>query len=416
MRININSILYVTIALLINVFIFISYYINVTLPLAILICIVLLISKIILKDFKCYIYRVDKWWIAIVCLMMGLLIISPDKKVSLTYTIGFTCMVVIKILIGNNNAIFTYIKNISLFFSSIFVATTLLYIKFPNFIQAICRKILTSSQLNYNLKLYRDGANCGITGDPALNSLYITIFIAIIFSNIIIGNKNKMLNYFLLACGLLSLFLTGKRGPLLANIIAIIFVIFLSAIKDKRKILIYLVSIIVIIGIGYLGIKIIPQAEIVFKRFNTSNSEVTLLNGREEIYYHMKESIKQHPIIGIGPRSAIKVIGGNDGHNIYLQIITEYGFVGGIVIFIALILSLLTTIKMYGININKAKKNEVSTKLICQGLFYQVFFLVYGMSGNPFYNFYSLMMYFVVLGYLSFDAMEVRYENRNINL
>ena len=108
-----------------------------------------------------------------------------------------------------------------------------------------------------------------------------------------------------------------------------------------------------------------------------------MLTGREDFYNIQISSIENHFFTGIGIRGVHELIGNNDGHNIYIQVFAELGVLGIITLLIILLTNYINTLK---------KKNYES---IIASLYFQTFFIIYGLSGNPMYLFTTLVIYFI---------------------
>src|SRR5690606_28154579 len=96
----------------------------------------------------------------------------------------------------------------------------------------------------------------GITDQIGRNAFYISVGISILYSTIVIKNKNiskKNIFLILLSISLLSLLLTGKRGHLVANIFSMLFVTSVyTKIKGKSVVLKILMALIAVIILLYL--------------------------------------------------------------------------------------------------------------------------------------------------------------------
>lgn len=308
-------------------------------------------------------------------------IIYTINLTATTYTLFLIIVCfLIKIFFENMNInrkiIDDFIK-ILLIFSGVHVFFTLIYFVNSSFIQKILPYILTPDGLAYNLSLFKYGCIAGITSDHGINAIFISIFISILSTLIL---KKFNFKYLLLfALGWVALLLTGKRGPLLANFIAFV-ILFMTINKKNPKKIQHFILFCFLIFVSIMIIKFVPSINFTFQRFQNSNSADQLLNGRESSYKAMITNFNSHFLIGTGLRSTLTINNNNDGHNIYLQLLSESGIIGFLICNIFFIYNL---------------KAVWKKKTICSNisLFYQIWFLIYGVSGNPFYYLPTLLIY-----------------------
>ena len=321
-----------------------------------------------------------------------LLLFDIICSISLIYTISFEftsnqlviiwALTIFKIVLDNidfNLNMINKIINIVMFFGFIHVLFTLLYFLFPSFVQSICKSVLTEKGYLYNINLYKYGCIAGITSDHGSNATFISIFLSA--SSVKMFKKFNLNNLILFLLGFLALLLTGKRGHLIASVLAF-FIIFITINKnDKKKLKNFLIgSIIVILSISILSF--VPETQFVFNRFREAKTTSDLLNGRGNIYLILIRNFSNHIMLGSGLKSTLVINSFNDGHNIYLQLLSENGLIGFMITILFFIKNLIQSFKLSDSNY---KYFSIS---------YQIFFLVYGMSGNPLYYVPTLIIYF----------------------
>ena len=286
----------------------------------------------------------------------------------------------IKIFFENmsiNRELINDFMKIVLVFSGIHVFSTLIYFINPSFIQKILPYILNKKGMAYNLSLFKYGCIAGIASDHGINAIFISIFISILSVFVLKKFNFKYLLLFIL--GWVALLLTGKRGPLLANFISFVILFVTINKKNPRKIQHFILFCLLIFA-SITIVKFVPSINFTFQRFQNANSANQLLNGRESSYKVMIDNFNSHFLIGTGLRSTLTINNNNDGHNIYLQLLSESGIIGLIICSIFFI---------YNLQIAWKKKTIFSYI----SLFYQIWFLIYGFSGNPFYYLPTLLIY-----------------------
>lgn len=197
----------------------------------------------------------------------------------------------------------------------------------------------------------------------------------------------KFLGIVILIMGVYGILLTAKRGLLLGTLIAA-FITYMVYKKANREPVWKICVTVGIIGIvAWLIFSNMEATQIMLMRFFDNDNMMT---GRSDIYSHMYRYIWSSPIIGNGTASAFNLLG-IGGHNIYLTVFMETGIIGFIIFVVALMYSLCRTI---AIALKMGRLNsEYYLPFLMFSLFMQVFFLIYGMSGNPLYDNYILYFY-----------------------
>lgn len=374
--------------ILIGLFIFFGYVINKESIQLLFTVIVGLIPILKCNMFKIKITKNDLIWIGICLLSFISTLYSIDKESTLRYSICLFLVIILKIITLNYKSYKKSIVNILAFFSSIHVFATLIYAIFPNFIHFIIGKILTASAYEYNLALMRHGMNAGISSEHGFNAFCITVFICIFFVRFLYNKEKKILNFIFTIIGILALLLTGKRGLLVANAISMIVIFIIVNLRNKKILKKSALIFLIILAVSRLMLYI-PATKIVFERFQETSDEDDMLNGREDIYKVLFENIVERPFFGSGAKTTGDLTGGNDGHNIYLQIVSELGIIGILVYFLVFKDSI--------VKLLKALKFSADRENVLISAYYQIFFLVYGLTGNPLYNFSILLVYMLMI-------------------
>lgn len=184
--------------------------------------------------------------------------------------------------------------------------------------------------------------------------------------------KNKLVNIVLLAISMFSIIICSKRGIFVATIAALLVLMFY--LYRRRNFFLKLVGA-VVLSCAVLAI-LYGTNEYVhafLNRFIGGN----FLTGRDTIYSSLLADFKYcNYLIGRGTAATYK-IAATGAHNIYLQILYDHGILFSIPYFALLI---------YNYFLAFRKKCPIS-------IFVQTVFLVYGLSGNPFYSNVFMMIY-----------------------
>lgn len=291
------------------------------------------------------------------------------------------------------------LKYFCIFFS---VMTIIEFFNF-DFVYSILSKLYDSSTLR-DIMSWKNSNSfyTGIFPDRAPCAFFSCVLIGLALINIINErsikkNKKSIVEFFI---GLFSLLLTAKRGLFLATLISIS-VVFYSHNKARGKpIYKIIITEILVFIIFYLFLLNTSSAEVLLTNFFDNDN---LFTGRLSIYNFMISMFQSNPLFGVGTGFINHALG-LGGHNIYLNVLSENGLLGLVCFSFSLICILLFSIRRVKYDIND---KDLTFKNL-YGIFIQVFFIVYGLSGNPLYDNYILYMYF-----LGIIACYMNKENNN---
>lgn len=187
--------------------------------------------------------------------------------------------------------------------------------------------------------------------------------------------------------GAYGVLLTVKRGLLIgAGIAAFVsFIVYKKA--NKAPIWRICLAAILAIFIIWIIFSNMEVTQVMIARFVDNDNPLTY---RDVIYGNIFEKFWSSPLFGTGTASAFSLLG-IGGHNIYLTVLMENGILGFIVFISVLGYSFFSTVQL----ILKFGAYEYHQRIpfLLFSLYIQVFFLVYGMSGNPLYDNYILYYY-----------------------
>lgn len=241
--------------------------------------------------------------------------------------------------------------------------------------------------------------NCnyaGISGQTMVNAFYFILLGGISAVELLVKKsdcKKKVTNVLLLVLSCIALILTGKKGAWLAAIasLALVIIILWGTKKSYKKKLIK-----ILIVIGLVAILIIIRLDVVTLD-NALGSSVT---SRERILYNAKLVFSKHPWCGAGTDSIAYYIG-HSTHNIYIQVLCEYGIIGAILfIFTILYGQLLMINKVYKLS-ESGIEHESDMGALYLMIFIGSFILINGFTENTLftYQFFLPYMLFLVAAY-----------------
>lgn len=247
----------------------------------------------------------------------------------------------------------------------------------------------TMTENTYSLlnKAINNGYMTGICNHYSKMGMYMALG-TVAFALPIFKQRERKTKDFLIFCAfVIGLAMTGKRGPLLFSILALLIVFFEYSEKKltKRMILKFFGGLSFFIALSTFAYFKIPQIQSVIARFFEASNMKEMTNGRIDFFWVQAiEMFKKHPILGYG-WGAFKAYSknGNDAHNIYLQLLVETGLIGFGMVIIFFVCSILAIKK--SICITKEIDDTLCANLKVAYAF-QLFFLMYGFTGNPLYD------------------------------
>lgn len=312
---------------------------------------------------------------------------SPSISRGLGFVLSFLIAILITFFLYTKKINFNFIVLVISIVCSVYAILTIIHSINPNLINLIDSKLYTGEELVNIQSWARNGWFSGIFQDRAPTAFYSTLLCNCgIFY--LINNKNRKKTSLILGIafyflGMISLLLTAKRGLFLGCVISSILVFCLYKHYRHERIWKTISILFLMSGIGLVVLMNIETSREMIERFLGSDD---FFSGRLDIYNNMFNYISNSLIFGSGTASADTLLG-IGGHNIYLTTLMENGIIGFISFIIAFFYPLFFSIK----NIRKQIRDNLAIFLFA--IFIMVFFLFYGMSGNPLYDNYILYFY-----------------------
>lgn len=248
---------------------------------------------------------------------------------------------------------------------------------------------------------FKNGLNPGFTTHYSTNASYLSIISIYAFSEYI--NNKKKSRLILLILSFVALLLTGKRAhPVFVIVSCIIYYFIVNKDKISKKWMNFATTLIVGFTLFNVLASFMPQMLTFINRFEElSNSQRGVLNGREEMYSLGFDLWNKHILFGngwgsysINYQKYLYINGISDSsyldcHNIYIQLLCETGVTGLTLFLIITLGTLIMSIKL---------RLKMKESMLDFAIIYQIFFLMYGFSGNPLYDPQCYVIYFVCIG------------------
>ena len=287
--------------------------------------------------------------------------------------------------------IYTF-ENAILVISSFYMITTLLFFFVPSLYSSIAIPIFQNSSVFDLQSEYNRGIMFGFTTHYSSNAIYLALgFIVSVAKAFFSGNRKNCKEVFLSFLFLFALLLTGKRAHIIFSIVAIIVTYYCYAAKEKFG-RIFKIMALIIVGIVavYIMSFFVPQVMNFVNRFIETAEQGDMLMYRDVFYAYALDGFTKAPILGNGwmwYNHTINLNSAYNVHNIYIQLLAETGIVG-FIFFVGYFIYAFVRAAHLLVQIKK-EGNEYLERFsfpIAATLMLQVFFICYGMSGNPLYD------------------------------
>lgn len=256
---------------------------------------------------------------------------------------------------------------------------------------------------SYMARDYRSG----FTAHYSTNSIYLSLGL-VCWACGLAGSREKARtkDILLSLMLLLALFLTTKRGPLVASVVAIV-VSYLFA--NRKKLTGTMLKTLVLAAIAVIAVGVfasfVPAVQATLERFIELVDDDTG-SGRSYLYDCAWNMFYAKPIFGCGWGTYSKYVATTSlgamystlgftsmsAHNVYLQLLAETGVIGLALFVLPAFLSVFAVIHQSESHLDRGPYGDSFCLWACLGV--QIFFLIYCFSGNPLYDPQCYIPYF----------------------
>lgn len=241
-----------------------------------------------------------------------------------------------------------------------------------------------------------DLKTAGFTSHYSHNGMYIALAVIVWYAYAI--NKKEKKYFLLLIASIVSMLFTQKRGPLISLIIAVLLTTLIRMQgSTSKKVQRLMIGAVALFSGVYIASFLFPSLFSVFDRFSSNDNT---LSNRQYLWEYAIEMFNEKPLFGHGwgsyAGSVDLVIDTVDvssihAHNIYLQLLSEVGIVGVLLFMIPMIKTFTVCFKL---NRTNSEQDGVEiTFALCM----QIFFFVYGLTGNPLYDKQMIVPYMIAV-------------------
>lgn len=271
----------------------------------------------------------------------------------------------------------------------------------PNLLIRLNSMRMGETKYRWFMDFFRSGFIVGFSFQTAVTGFYLSLLILFVFC-LWVDKKNcysKWIKLCLCIVMLISygfLFFTGKR--IFIGLVVIIQLV-IYAIYSKKHIFKVLALAIGLLTIVYTLFEYTSMGDKLISRITSLDPT----RGRSYIYGILIKSFLERPILGNGLASTLKIVTGySNGHNIYLQILSESGIVGFLIIVPMMIKYAVKNVHL----LIEAISNNRNMFLYSLCLSIQLLFIGWGMTGNPLYDVYPFIVYCIAIGSIDTIADE----------
>ena len=338
------------------------------------------------------------------CILMGVFIVRNNPKLQSTassevFMILFMLIFIVLVKYQQREWIDYTISLCKLFYLFYAVYTILEKFFEPLFLFSL-RLFPSSIETLYTQ--YSRGCMPGLTNHYSTNGMLLGVgFIVFSCEAIFKGSKK---NIILSGVMIVALLLTGKRADIIFTAVGI-YLAYYCYMSDKKRTRIkntVLIILAVLVGLVIL-VNLVPSLATFITRFEetTDSGDVTL--GRTKMWAIAIDCFKNNTLLGIG-WDRFKFINLHEwkAHNIYLQLLAETGIVGFIVFAFFFVYTFVCGWRhLKRIRIDKMAIDREEVHLLFS-LAMQVFFLLYGITGNPLYDKETYVPYYIACAITSY--------------
>lgn len=396
-------------------FIYISIFNSITLEIIIMsgFLFVLMLHAIIIKR-PIYIQRIDFYYIlAVVMVIFSLRSLSGEAILFIKITEVIIFGLIIAICYFIRGDIKNYLGTFKVLkISGIILSLSVIFSwMFPSFYGTIVNMIFRPEIARRIIESMNQGYYIGFTSEVSITAGIIIIAIGYIYvEHTVKEEKYTLKDIIILSLLVIGLLFTQKRAHLLFMLLTV-FVVHIHYIKFQgdfiRKTIKKMLYLLGITGLFAIILELIGLREVIFQRFRATfeafKAGEDITSNRIVLYEHAIQLFKEFPLLGIGWENFRDTLIGNvtvhtkmQVHNIYLQLLAETGLVGATIILLPFIVTLIITLKISKRLLLNAKNNFIDWKIgVLFSLYIQIFFLLYGFTGNPLYDNFYLFIYFI---------------------
>lgn len=276
----------------------------------------------------------------------------------------------------------------------------------PGIYNSLMRLLVSDLTLQEVTRRVNDGYYTGFTREVSLTVLFLVTGIGLTTVQFFkhrdsLSSRTKRQNILVVLFLWSALIFTGKKAQPIFCIVALL-VTYLVYSDTKYKYL----KISLLVGLSvvtYLfaipilsNIPSISRYVSLIQNLQTNKDIAIVTSGRTEIYQAAIELWNRNRIFGIGWNNFKSAVPSTawfsrfDVHNVYLQVLCETGYVGAVIYYLLLAVSLYRLL-------HTVSKKKITSDLLAFDVFYFFFFLLYSITGTCLYEYGYYIIFIVAL-------------------
>ncbi len=246
---------------------------------------------------------------------------------------------------------------------------------------------------------------------------YTSFFLSMAFGALYCFRKSVYSRWFVPIAIILvfGMLLTGKRGPILFLLTSLLLIYFYEGRGRDRFIRVFQIALIIIAAYFALYLLATFTDNPSIGRIFDSVQEWVFTRdiedaGRDQLRNQAWSYFNDHVLFGIGWANFknLFVLRSTHVHNIYVQLLCETGIVGFVIFVVFFVNNNVRTLR----KIKLSEQDSYEYSWLMLSLFMQIYFLLYGISGNPLYDVEETILYFFAVG-ISFLPMVSEFTQEN---
>lgn len=314
------------------------------------------------------------------------------------WPVAFTALILMFLALSNNTQWHKTFYKTAIIFSSIYIFGVLFFLITPSAYSTM-RTFwgYWPNGTDYGVFGYR----AGLADNHSANGTYCIVAFLIYSSLWITGTgdrkKRRWFAIMTLIAGI-AVFLTTKRAHLVFGFTALLLVYYVFSKKRMSSKMFKLLGIVAGVLVLFYTVPYTSLlSEYTSGFFDHIGTDVT--NGRMEYWLYALALCATNPLFGIGwlgfrynsgallytsTHEGFAQVGYVDAHNVYVQLLCETGVIGTVIVVSIFIVFLRSTIVLY-----RKHKNDLSEpqqRALATSFCFQVFCLIYGLTGNFLYD------------------------------
>lgn len=350
------------------------------------------------KPLKIKLLKIDKPFVIFGVLWFLGCLYSPDITKGLGYVLSFVVAFLVSVYSSKRQINDTGVMKLITIMCFVLTAFIIIQPIEPTIVSDI------NHIFNYKVEEYslmqawtRNGWYSGLFPDRAPAAFFAVLLLGSGLYYLYFNKKNsgsfvsRFFGFGIAIIGVYGILMTAKRGLLVGAFIAafVSYIVYRKA--NHTPVIKICIASIIVVSFSLVLFSQLSVTENMLIRFIDNDN---LFTNRLDIYAIIFKKFGSSPFIGTGTASAFSLLG-IGGHNIYLTVLMENGIIGFIAFVSAIVYSIGCSISL-AMKIGKSGLYKELPFLLF-ALYIQIFFMIYGMSGNPLYDNYILYFYIFTL-------------------